>query len=127
MNGKANRTIKISIKTNEKAQTNTCYQNINTDRTSEGAFIPVAVDNTMWELSWPPSALRHTLLLPRMAPTQTGLCPLPAASSSFPHPEPVFSAVVWKGIRRSYVLGPVDALRSTKIHLGFIDLQQYEL
>lgn len=39
--------------------------------------ILVAVDNTMWDLSCPPSALRHTLLLPRMAPTQTGLCPLP--------------------------------------------------
>jgi len=49
--------------------------------------IPVAVDKGMWELSRPPSALRHALLLLRMAPTQTGLCPLPAASSSFPHPE----------------------------------------
>lgn len=67
--------------------------------------IPVAVDNGMWELSWPPSALRHTLLLLRMAPTQTGLCPLPAVSSSFPHHEHVFSAVVWTGIRRGYVLG----------------------
>ncbi len=27
--------------------------------------------------------------------------------ASFPHAEPVFSEVVWKGIRRNYVLGPV--------------------
>lgn len=39
VNGKANRAIKIIIKINKNEQTNTCYQNINTDRTSEGAFL----------------------------------------------------------------------------------------